>query len=165
VPVTLGVVAASTLASLLGDRNLAAGLVFAHTSERTSGWKACAKDVGQERWISVEGTVVRSPEGQPVRWLGVTRDITEHKKAEEVGLRLVSIVESSDDAIVSKDLNGVHRELELRRGTAVWLLGRRSDRRAGLNPGRTRSPGRGRCHPAPPSARRTHRPLRNSPSL
>jgi integral membrane sensor domain MASE1 len=29
VPVTLGVVAASTLASLLGDRNLAAGLVFA----------------------------------------------------------------------------------------------------------------------------------------
>ena len=39
-----------------------------------------SEDVGQERWISVEGTVVRSAEGQPVRWLGVTRDITEHRK-------------------------------------------------------------------------------------
>jgi two-component system, chemotaxis family, CheB/CheR fusion protein len=66
-----------------------------------------SEDVGQERWISVEGTVVRSAEGQPVRWLGVTRDITEYKKAEEGARRLVSIVESSDDAIVSLDLNGV----------------------------------------------------------
>jgi two-component system, chemotaxis family, CheB/CheR fusion protein len=34
-------------------------------------------------------------------------DITEHKSAERVTRRLVSIVESSDDAIISKDLNGV----------------------------------------------------------
>ena len=34
-------------------------------------------------------------------------DITERKQAEVVALRLASIVESSDDAIISKDLNGV----------------------------------------------------------
>jgi PAS domain S-box-containing protein len=42
-----------------------------------------SEDVVQERWISVEGTLVRSAEGQPVRWLGVTRDITARKRAEE----------------------------------------------------------------------------------
>ena len=34
-------------------------------------------------------------------------DITEHKRAEEASQRLASIVESSNDAIVSKDLNGI----------------------------------------------------------
>ncbi len=66
-----------------------------------------AAGTGQERWVSVEGTVVRGAGGRPIRWLGVTRDITERKKAEQVAQRLVSIVESSDDAIVSKDLNGI----------------------------------------------------------
>jgi len=34
------------------------------------------------RWVAVEGTVVRGPAGQPVRWLGITRDITQRKQAE-----------------------------------------------------------------------------------
>ena len=34
-------------------------------------------------------------------------DITERKRAEEVAQRLASIVESSDDAILSKDINGI----------------------------------------------------------
>jgi PAS domain S-box-containing protein len=37
----------------------------------------------QERWVAVEGTVVRGPSGQPVRWLGITRDITARKQAED----------------------------------------------------------------------------------
>jgi PAS domain S-box-containing protein len=35
------------------------------------------------------------------------RDITERKKVEETLIRLASIVESSDDAIIGKDLNGI----------------------------------------------------------
>jgi PAS domain-containing protein len=34
-------------------------------------------------------------------------DITDRKRAEESALRLASIVEFSDDAIISKDLDGV----------------------------------------------------------
>lgn len=33
-------------------------------------------------------------------------DVTERRRTEEIRQRLVSIVESSQDAIVSKDLNG-----------------------------------------------------------
>jgi PAS domain S-box-containing protein len=44
---------------------------------------------------------------QAVRWLGITRDITERKKAEQGAKRLVSLIESSDDAIISTDLSGV----------------------------------------------------------
>jgi PAS domain-containing protein len=33
----------------------------------------------QERWIAVEGTVVRRSDGRPVQLLGVTRDITERR--------------------------------------------------------------------------------------
>ena len=38
---------------------------------------------GQERWVAVEGTVVRNAGGLPVRLLGVTRDITKRKQTEE----------------------------------------------------------------------------------
>jgi PAS domain S-box-containing protein len=38
---------------------------------------------GPERWVAVEGTVMRGPSGQPVRWLGITRDITARKQAED----------------------------------------------------------------------------------
>ncbi|HEU0061820.1 MAG TPA: PAS domain-containing protein [Hyphomicrobiaceae bacterium] len=40
-------------------------------------------DTGRERWVAVEGTVVRGPAGQAVRWLGITRDITARKLAED----------------------------------------------------------------------------------
>jgi PAS domain S-box-containing protein len=40
------------------------------------------RHTGHERWVSVEGTVVRGADGSPARLLGVTRDITERKNAE-----------------------------------------------------------------------------------
>jgi PAS domain S-box-containing protein len=61
----------------------------------------------QERWVSIKGAVVRRSDGTALKLLGVTRDITERKKAVQIAQRLVSIVESSDDAIVSKDLNDI----------------------------------------------------------
>src|ERR1051325_6515606 len=48
---------------------------------------------------------LRQPDGSIVQ-LGITRDITEHRKAEETRLLLGAIVDSSDDAIISKDLSG-----------------------------------------------------------
>jgi len=62
---------------------------------------------GQLRWVAIKGAVVRHSDGRPLQLLGVTRDITERKSSEQVAQRLVSIVESSDDAIVSKDLDGI----------------------------------------------------------
>ena len=39
--------------------------------------------------------------------LSVIRDITERKKAEEAQSMLAAIVESSEEAIISEDLNGI----------------------------------------------------------
>lgn len=49
----------------------------------------------------------RDKSGEPQAILEVNNDITELKRAEEARLRLAAIVESSDDAIVSKTLDGL----------------------------------------------------------
>jgi PAS domain S-box-containing protein len=52
-----------------------------------------------------------NPAPQDLQWVEVVRRTAtiaiERKRAEQFGQRLTSIVESSDDAIVSKDLNGI----------------------------------------------------------
>ena len=45
--------------------------------------------------------------GEMIGAVNMLVDITDRKRAEEVGQRLVAIVESSDDAILSKNLDGV----------------------------------------------------------
>lgn len=55
------------------------------------------------RWLYCIGSRLQ---GQ-TRMFGIVQDITERKAAEEASHRLAAIVESSDDAIVSKDLNGI----------------------------------------------------------
>jgi PAS domain S-box-containing protein len=47
------------------------------------------------------------PDGRPCGAINVFQNITDLKRAEEARLRLVAIVESSDDAIISKDLSGI----------------------------------------------------------
>jgi len=50
---------------------------------------------------------LRGAFGEIVGGVNMLVDITERKHAEQVGQRLVSIVESSDDAIISKDFHGL----------------------------------------------------------
>jgi PAS domain S-box-containing protein len=62
---------------------------------------------GEVRWIYGRGRVIRDRDGNVLRYAGVDIDITARKVGEVAASRLISIVESSDDAIISKDLNGV----------------------------------------------------------
>jgi PAS domain S-box-containing protein len=59
------------------------------------------------REIVVELAITRVPVGDPPVFTGFLRDITEQKRAHETRARLAAIVESSDDAIVSKTLDGI----------------------------------------------------------
>ena len=62
---------------------------------------------GVYRWWSARGAVARTPEGKPTRWIGSITDITERKETEIALMKLAAIVESSNDAIIGKDLNGI----------------------------------------------------------
>ena len=47
------------------------------------------------------------PRGKPRHYMAIRADITERKRAEEARGRLAAIVEFSDDAIISKDLQRI----------------------------------------------------------
>jgi len=57
-------------------------------------------------WVNRTVSAVRNADGKPKYLISVVEDIHARKIAEETTYRLAAIVESSDDAIVSKDLNG-----------------------------------------------------------
>lgn len=58
------------------------------------------------RWIRTRGKVVYDKDDKPARMLGTLMDITDIKLAGEQSSRLAAIVQTSDDAIISKRLDG-----------------------------------------------------------
>ena len=61
---------------------------------------------GSTRWVAISSSVYRK-DGKFVHTRCVTVDITDRKSASDLRQRLGAIVESSDDAIIAKDLDGI----------------------------------------------------------
>ncbi len=62
---------------------------------------------GELRWISVNGKLIKDSSGKYTRMLGTITDITDTKNGEIQASRLAAIVESSGDAIISCDRDGI----------------------------------------------------------
>lgn len=62
---------------------------------------------GERRLIRWNNMVLRSPTGDVSGTASIGEDVTESREAEEVRARMAAIVESSDDAIVGKTLEGI----------------------------------------------------------
>lgn len=61
---------------------------------------------GQQRTVWAEGEIIRDALGNPLNMVGVVQDITERKHAEARQRNLAAIVESANEGIVAKNLDG-----------------------------------------------------------
>lgn len=62
---------------------------------------------GSTRWVVARGEASLDKYDRVVHLLGTIHDITERRTAEQASRKLAAIVESSDDAIISKNLRGI----------------------------------------------------------
>jgi PAS domain S-box-containing protein len=92
------------------DRARVEGSIEAAMKPATGRFEAeyrLRRNDGSVRWIAARGQTQFDEAGHAIQLPGVALDITERKHAEELRGRLAAVVESSDDAILSKDLDGI----------------------------------------------------------
>jgi PAS domain S-box-containing protein len=58
-------------------------------------------------WSNTTVTLLRNDNGAPRQFIGIVEDISARRQAEEARTRLAAVVESSDDAILTKTLDGI----------------------------------------------------------
>jgi PAS domain S-box-containing protein len=91
-----------TTANLAWRASLASGKPFAFELRLRDA-------TDSHRWHLARALPLRDEHGDIVRWLGTFTDIDDQKRAEEALVRLAAIVETSEDAIFSKDSDGYIR--------------------------------------------------------
>jgi len=62
---------------------------------------------GTTKYVQSTGHPVFNASGDPVEYVGILMDVTERRRAEQATRLLAAVVESSHDAIVSKNLDGI----------------------------------------------------------
>ncbi len=83
-------------------RRLLDGAIDSYTLE-----KRYVRKGGGAFWSNTTVTLLRQENGAPWQFLGIVEDITERKEAEAMRTRLSAVVESSDDAILTKTLDSI----------------------------------------------------------
>ena len=68
--------------------------------------KRATRPDGSVFLMRTQGEVVTDPDGNPIRMLGVCEDVTLEKQAAEAQAMLASVVRSSDDAIITRAIDG-----------------------------------------------------------
>lgn len=58
---------------------------------------------GTPRWIRSRGSVIRNAQGQPIRFIGIARDITEQRGSEERAKQAQAVFESTHEGILVTD--------------------------------------------------------------
>jgi PAS domain S-box-containing protein len=62
---------------------------------------------GAVRWVHQRGEIIRDAAGKPIKLAGVIQDVTDRRAAEHMQAYYAAIVESTADAIIATDLNGI----------------------------------------------------------
>jgi PAS domain S-box-containing protein len=82
-------------------RRLVEGAIRSYTIR-----KRYVRSDGTDVWGNTTVTLLKGESADAVQFLGIVEDITDRKQAEELRGRLAAVVECSDDAIVTKTLDG-----------------------------------------------------------